>query len=167
MAKKDDALFVRNGRPNKVVFHYNGVRYPLEHRGNRNDSTSLPADAETDPQVSRWLRNGQLEKISRDAFMKLGTRKVDVLPNEFLKRPVRTGKGVGVEMIAAEADTTRSKTQLNDKDVIGTVRENVTPKWAGDLMSTEEELESMDFSAQQADYPSKHRGDNDNRQRGY
>lgn len=163
-------LYVRNGRPNRIVFHFDGVRYLLEHRGNRQDSTALPAEAGNDQQIARWLQNGQLEKISRDSFMKLGSRTVDILPNEYLKRDVRAqGGGLAIPMVAADSDTTRSRSQVADGDVHKMVRDNVSPKWAGDLMSTEEELETAEFAAQQTqpNYPSKNRDDDARRQLGY
>lgn len=168
MATKDDALYVRNGHPNRVVINYQGTRFPLEHRGNRKDSIALPKAAENDHDIARWLKNGTLERISRDAFMKLGARKVDVLPNEYLKRNVRDPRRADVVMHPAEADATRSPTQVNDGDVHKSVRENLKPEWAGDLMSTEEELEVFDPHGDMADdYPSKHRDDGVRRAMGY
>lgn len=165
----EKSLYIRNGRPNRVVFHFNGVRYPLEHRGSRQDSVALPIEAANDQQISRWLQIGQLEKISQDSFMKLGARTVDILPNEYLKQNVRKPGGLNVPMTAAESDTARTLTQVEDRDVQNMVRENVSPKWAGDLMSTEEELESAEFANQQAQpsYPSKNRDDDVRRQLGY
>lgn len=168
----DNLIYVRNARPNKVIFHYNDVRYVLEHRGHRQDSYSLPAEAERDGQISRWLQQGQLEKITKEAFMKLASRTVDVLPNEFLRQPMRTGRGSGagvVPMVNADADSTRSHTQVKDVDVFRVVREGSSAQWGGDLMSTEEELESPEFINQQQksanNYPSKNR--EDTRERGY
>jgi hypothetical protein len=162
---KEDTLYVRNGRPNRVVFHFNGMRYRLEHRGHRQDSTSLPIEAANDPEVSRWMKIGQLEKISKDAFMKLGARQVDVLPNEYLQRKIRnTAKGE-VVMIPAEADATRSLTQINEKDIGKSA--NPAPKWAGELMSTDEEIETLDYSQAENQYPSKYRDDDQRREMGY
>lgn len=161
---KEDTLYVRNARPNRVIFHYNGMRYRLEHRGHRQDSTSLPIEASNDPEVSRWMKVGQLEKISKDAFMKLGARQVDVLPNEYLQRKIRNTPKGEVAMHPAEADATRSLTQINEKEVQKAA--NPSPKWAGDLMTTDEEIEQLDFS--QADqYPSKYRDEEQRQQMGY
>jgi hypothetical protein len=168
MATKEDTLYVRNGKPNRTVFHFNNVRYLLEHRGNRADSVSVPIEALSDPLISRWLKNGQLERISKESFMRLNARKVDVLPNTYLKRhEMRSGNAWGVPMEHADADATRSKTQIPDKEVHKTVREKLTPQWAGDLMSTEEELETLDLTQEHLSYPSKHRDDSERRQMGY
>lgn len=165
----DERIYVRNGRPNQVVFHCNDVRYVLGHRGSRQDSVALPAEARNDTLVSRWLKMGQLELISRDSFMKLNARTVDILPNEYLKRPVRKEKGLMVGMKAADADTTKKPSQVEDGDVHRMVRETISPQWAGDLMSTEEELESQEFAAQQTrpNYPSKNRDEDVRNQLGY
>ena len=171
MANKD-LIYVRNARPNKVVFHFDGTRYPLEHRGHRGDSTALPAEAAQDSLISRWIQQGQLEKISKEAFMQLGARTIDVLPNEYLAQPMRAGRGAGagvVPMVNAESDTSKGLSQLRDADVFKQVREGVSPKWGGDLMSTEEEIESPEFTNAQDraknNYPSKNR--DDTRQAGY
>lgn len=167
MADNENTLYIRNRRPNGVAFTYAGNRIPLKHRGHREDSWALPAEAENDPTISRWLKQGIIEKISRDSFMRLGSRTVDLLPNEFLQSHKVRGKSGGVTMISADADTTRSLTQLGDKDV----REyaNPQPKWAGDLMSTEQELDEYQYDAQDAsgegNYPSKHRGDEEARRK--
>lgn len=166
MARTEDTLYVRNRRPNRVIFTYAGNRIRLEHRGHREDSWALPADAANDPTVSRWLKSGILEKISRDSFMRLGSRTVDIAPNEFLKSPKVRGKGGGVVMIAADADTTRSPSQLSDKSV----QDAADPRlqWAGDLMTTEQELDEYQYDSQDQsgqNYPSKHRGDEEARRR--
>jgi len=163
--------YLRNGRPNSVVFHFQGVRYKLEHRGHRQDSVAVPAEALNDGNISRWIKIGQLEKITRDSFMTLGARTVDILPNEFLAQPMRTSRNGGagaVPMEKAEADTAGTLTQIKDADVFKTVREGVSPKWGGDLLSTEEELESSEFVNAQTttnNYPSKNR--EDTRERGF
>jgi hypothetical protein len=166
-AKKDDTLYVRNGRPNILVIHFDGNRIPLGRRGARDDSTSLRGEAANDPTISRFLKQGLLEKISRDSFMKLGARQIDIEPNQFLKRQVRDGRTADVIMHPAEADTTRSASTLRDVDI----RKAATPKleWSGDLMSTEEELEEMDYSAPEHNYPSHHRDSDEavRRQMGY
>jgi hypothetical protein len=164
---REEALYLRNGRPNMIVFHYDGVRYKLHHRGNRADSISLPAEAKNDPEISKWIRKGQLEKISKEAFMKLGARQVDILPNQFLKRDMRKHRGAEVTMRPAEADTTKSLTQLDEKDVHKQIVEKSSLEWAGDLMSTDEELETMDYSDDSMNYPSKHRDEDARREMGY
>lgn len=161
--KKDDTLYVRNGRPNRVVFYYAGTRTGLERRGSREDSTSLPAEASNDPTVSRFLKQGILEKISREAFMKLGARQIDIEPAQFLKRPVRDGKRADVLMHPADADTTRSPSSLRDADVRKAAVPNL--EWQGELMTTAEELEEMDYDAPQHNYPSHHRDDEEARRR--
>jgi hypothetical protein len=169
---KENLVYLRNARPNKIVFHYADNRIPLEHRGHRQDSVALPSDALEDATISRWVKQGQLEKISKEAYMQLGARTVDVLPNEYLSQPMRTGRGQGagnVPMQPAEADSNKGLTQLKDTDVFKSVREGVSPKWGGDLMSTEEELESSEYinkqSEQSSNYPSKNR--EDTRERGF
>lgn len=164
---KEEALYIRNGRPNMVVFSFNGVRYKLHHRGNRADSISLPVDAKNDPVISRWLQKGQLEKISKESFMKLGARQVDILPNQYLKREMRKHRGAEVRMRPADADTTKSLTQLDEKDVHKEIQEKAKLEWAGDLMSTDEELETFDYTDDSLNYPSKHRDDDARQQMGY
>lgn len=165
MATNRETLYVRNARPNTFVFYYNGVRYSLKHRGNREDSTSLPAEARTDGNVRRYIESGHLELVSQDAFMALGKRQIDVRPTEFLKRSgVREqGVGIGVPMTPAEADGNKGLTQVKDTDAHKAVRESTRLDWAGDLMSTEEELEQFDYSKPEHNYPSHHR-DEDTRQ---
>jgi hypothetical protein len=175
---REDALYVRNGRPNMIVFTVAGVRYALQHRGNRQDSVALPLEAANDTTISRWLKIGQLEKISKDSFMALGARTVDVLPNEYLKRPVRglnkSDGNLDVPMVVAdkaggkEQNTAGTLTHIKDGDVQKQVREGVSAKWAGDLMSTEEELEEFTPEHEaEANYPSHHRGDDARKQMGY
>jgi hypothetical protein len=153
---KEDTIYVRNRRPNTVVFSHDGIRYSLDRRGSRADSVSLPADATNNSTISRWLKTGILEKITKDSFMQLAARKVDVEPNPYLKRPVRSQSKGELQMGPAEADTTRSLTQITDVGVHKAASPNV--EWAGDLMTTEEELEDFipDIEDQQ-NYPSKHR----------
>ncbi len=168
MANKEEALYLRNRRPNQVTIKYNGDRFPLEHRGSRKDSIALPKEAKNDPGIARWLRIGQLEELTKDVFMRLGTRQVDVLPNEFLKREVREPRGLGVAMAPAESDITKTPTQIDDGDVRKHIAENVRPKWAGDLMTSEEELEVFGTGDEETqNYPSKHRGSDARRQMGY
>jgi hypothetical protein len=156
-AKKEEALYIRNRRPNRIIVNWAGTRYPpLERRGSRQDSLSLPAEAENDPVIARWLRVGILEKISKEAFMKLGSRTVDIEPNQFLKRPVRTNgfKDLLLEKVT-EGNTSGEKFNINET----AARKASTPnlEWAGELMSTDEEIEGMDFNHNTANYPSHHR----------
>jgi len=73
----DDTLFVRNNRPNRVILKLNGLRHILERRGTREDSVALPLDqANRDPVIQRWLKEGRLEEISRDQFMNLASAEV-------------------------------------------------------------------------------------------
>jgi hypothetical protein len=168
MATKSNetALYVRNARPNRVVIKFAGNRYVLERRGSREDSTALPVEAANDTVVRRWLENKVLEKVSQDDFMQLAARTVDTEPRFFLKTAVRTKGTVGtLGLNPAEADATRSLTQINDKDVI--VAADPRLQWAGELMSTKEELAQLDMeAAEQGGYQSKHRGE-DTRPRGY
>lgn len=162
---KESTLYVRNSRPNMIIFRTaDGTRHKLEHRGHRQDSTALPIEALSDPIVSRWLKIGQLEKISREDFMELGKRVVDVTPNEFLQRKIRNARAPGLAMHPADSDTTKTLTQIVDTEVGRAA--NPSPQWAGDLMTTSEELETMDFS-QAASYPSKHRDEELRREMGY
>lgn len=168
MAAKETTVYLRNKRPNGIVFYHDGVRHKLEHRGHRQDSVALPADALNEPQISRWLQIGQLEKITKDDFMKLGARTIDVRPNEYLKRPMREGRGTEVPMRKADSDTTGSLSVVEETDVTRVVRGTLSPQWAGDLMSTEEEIEEFGYGEQNQNdnYPSKHRED-DTRAQGY
>src|SRR4051812_9798576 len=170
MTARESTVYLRNKRPNTVVLRYGELRIPLAHRGGlgkdlRNspgDSCALPADALNDPVITRWLQNGTLEKISKDAYMKLGQRTVDVLPNEYLKRPVRNGRETELPMRKADADTTGSLSVVHDTDVARVVKGTLRSEWAGDLMSTDEEIDEFGYDTQteQANYPSRHR-DND------
>lgn len=169
----ENTIYVRNARPNAIVFHYAGTRFKLEHRGNRGDSVALPKDAQSDASVMRWLQNGQLEKISRDAYMKLGTRTVDTLPNEYLDRSVRKQNARDLDLLNAgkassnEQDTTGALTHVSDGEVHKTVRDRLTAKWAGELMTTEEELEDLAEQQSEGNYPSKHRDSAARQQMGY
>jgi hypothetical protein len=165
--KNEDTLYVRNARPNSLVIRYAGTRQLLGHRGSRTDSWALPREAENDQTIARWLKSGHLEKISKESYMKLSARTIDVLPNEYLEKRLRQRNGLDVKMSPADADTTRTLTQITDGDVHKQVRDTVSPKWAGELMTTEEELESTEFETQQADYPSHHRDSEARRQMGY
>lgn len=164
---RDNTLYVRNGRPNTVIFTAGGIRHKLEHRGNRQDSAALSEDASREPIVVRWLQSGQLEKISKDAFMRLGSRTVDTLPNEFLARSVRKTNARDLDMKPADADTTRTLSQIDDGDVHKTVRARLRPEWAGDLMTTDEELETLADDQKHQAYPSKHRDSEVRREMGY
>jgi len=73
----DNTFYVRNWRPNAVVFKYAGLKYVLERRGDRKDSVALPIDAKSDPVVNRWLRTNILEEVSREDFSELASRIVD------------------------------------------------------------------------------------------
>lgn len=169
-----EEIYVRNGRPNTVVVKYGDLRIPLAHRGglgrdlreSPGDSCALPGDAATDPTISRWLKNGTLEKISKEAYLSLRARNVEVLPNKYLAQSVRSPRGGAVPMDAAEADTTKTRTYVADANVHKSVRE-ARPEWAGELMTTEEELEEMEIERQEQNYPSKHRDEDQRRQMGY
>lgn len=169
MATKESTVYLRNKRPNGIVFHHDGIRYKLEHRGHRQDSVALPADALQDATISRWIQLGQLEKISKESFMKLGLRTEDMRPNAFLKRPMREGRGIEVPMTKAESDTTGSLSVVHENDVNKVVKDSLSPKWAADLMSTEEEIEEFGYDKQDSsvNYPSRHRGDTNTRESGY
>lgn len=142
-----------------VVFKFSDVRYVLQHRGNRADSTALPIEAKDDNTISRWLKNGQLEEISKDSFIQLGRRSVDVLPNEFLKRDVRNNKAADLRLVQSKDDASGLKVDIVPTEAVKTTSEISRPEWAGDLMTTEEELEMFDYSADNsaANYQSKHR----------
>lgn len=173
----ENTIYVRNARPNTVVIRYGDLRISLAHRGglgrdlprSPGDACALPADALNDPTIAKWLRNGTLEEISKDAFMKLSRRTIEVAPGQFLARPVRGTKGVPVGMQPAEADAGKTKTQVSDQDVGKAIDKLLTPEWAGELMTTEEELEEMDLDNKAANYPSKHRDEDEasRRQMGY
>lgn len=155
---KETTLYLRNARPNRIVFNYDGVRYRLEHRGNRADSVALSIKAKDDPEILRWIRIGQLEEIGKEAFMQLGKRAIDVLPNEFLKRDVRNNKSADLSLMQNKDDASGSKLDVDPKEVTKKINDNSRPQWAGDLMTTEEELESGSFEYQSTDsYPSRHR----------
>lgn len=154
----EQVLYVRNARPNMVIFKFNDVRYVLQHRGNRADSVPLPEEARKDNLISRWLKNGQLEEISKEAFMQLGKRSVDVLPNEFLKRDVRNNRAADLKLVTDKDDASGLKVNIVPGDATKTVNKISRPEWAGELMTTEEELELFSYEDQgNANYQSKHR----------
>lgn len=163
--RKEQEVYLRNGRPNGLVIKYAGNRFNLRHRGHREDSIALPEEALTDRDIARWVKQGVLEKISKDSFLELGRRQVDTLPNEFLQRKIRNTPKGELAMHPADADTTRSLTQIKDTDIIKVA--DPAPKWAGDLMSTAEELETMEFDNATQAYPSKYRDEEQRRQMGY
>ncbi len=74
---QDNTFYVRNWRPNAVVFKYAGLKYVLERRGDRKDTVALPNDAKSDSVVARWLRINILEEISREDFVELAARVTD------------------------------------------------------------------------------------------
>jgi hypothetical protein len=67
----NDTFFVRNRRPNRVVIKYADLRVALERNGAREDSVALPAEARNEPSIARWLRQGILEEISKNAYLEL------------------------------------------------------------------------------------------------
>ena len=77
MAVQDNTFYVRNWRPNRVVFKYSGLKYVLERRGDRQDTTALPLDAKSDPTIARWLKVNILEDITKDEFIELASRTSD------------------------------------------------------------------------------------------
>jgi hypothetical protein len=157
MTKKDQILYVRNARPNTVVFPFDGVRYKLEHRGNRADSTALPPGARQDALIERWLKNGQLEEISHSSFMQLGKRSLDTLPNEFLKRDLRNSKNTDLRLVENKDETSKQKIDIVPADATKKAGEVSRPEWAGEIMTTEEELETLQYDDPATHYPSKNR----------
>lgn len=105
-----DVIHVRNGRPNRLIVKYAGVKFLLERRGSREDTTSLPAEAENDPIVARFLRQGFLEKISKEAFMTLNERTED----QRLALDVKRANEIEVPMGHAASQT---PTVIADKDL--------------------------------------------------
>lgn len=126
--KKEDTLYVRNARPNRLVLKFNGLREVLEHRGNRKDSIALPGELREDSEIARWLRNGQLEEISKEAFLQLGRRSIDVLPNEFLKRDVRNNKSADLRLMENKDDASGLKIDIDPKEVTTKINENSRPQ---------------------------------------
>lgn len=161
----EDTIYVRNARPNARVLRFAGIRYLLGHRGSLTDSAALPAEARQDSTIARWLQNRDLEEISRQSFTKLASRTVDVMPNAFLKRSLRDKGGHDTPLVPAEGDTTGMRTQVDPRAINAQINESLTPKWAGELMTTEEELEEMVVEDTHANYPSRHRGDEEARRK--
>jgi hypothetical protein len=74
-------LYVRNWRPNQLMFKHAGVKILLNRRGTRDDNVALPDEAMSNPVVARFLRTGKLERISEEGFHLLATRQDDeVMP---------------------------------------------------------------------------------------
>lgn len=71
---QDNTFYVRNWRPNRLVFKYAGLKYVLERRGDRQDTVALPIDAQSDPTIARWLKSDMLENIERDDYIELASR---------------------------------------------------------------------------------------------
>lgn len=76
-----ETIYLRNLRPNRVIVTYADLRVPLERRGAREDTTSMPADARNEPTIARWLRSGIIEEISKESFLTLAARTDAYDPN--------------------------------------------------------------------------------------
>lgn len=117
-----EVLYVRNGRPNRVILKLNGIKYLLERRGTREDTAALPIEAETDPIVARFIRAGYLERIDKTAFMELAARldgdAATRLENELPVKTI-TAKEVAVPMAAPDSPT---PTIIADKDLAASVK---------------------------------------------
>jgi hypothetical protein len=108
-----DLFYVRNGRPNRLIIKYAGTKFLLERRGSREDTITLPDDAKTDPVVARFLRQGFLEEISKEAFMTLASRDEDTI----LPLAVRRANDVTLPMGNEQSNT---PTVIADKDLAAT-----------------------------------------------
>jgi hypothetical protein len=69
-----ETVYLRNNRPNAVLVRWNGMKFAWERRGSREDNLPVPADLLDDMTVQRFLREGILEQISKEAFFDLGQR---------------------------------------------------------------------------------------------
>jgi hypothetical protein len=148
-AKKEDAIYVRNTRPVGVVLKLGkDIRYNLAYRGHRQDAIALPAEAANDREIARWLGEGRLEQISKEAYVRLAKRQMDQ------PRPDQTvGTSVNIKI---NPEDHRRPTIGAERDF----KTNSTPtvRLAGDLLSTEEELELLEIQGgQDVNYPSKYR----------
>jgi hypothetical protein len=70
-------VYVRNWRPNQLIFKHAGIKITLNRRGTRDDNVALPDEALSNTDVARFLRNGKLEQISEEAFQNLASRSED------------------------------------------------------------------------------------------
>lgn len=140
MEGNETTLYVRNYRPNMVIVPYAGVRYKLERRGARNDNTALPIEAQSDPTINRWLRQGILEEITKEDFIELAVRDND---SEYkLKKPERIRIKIEEPQSATPTLITKDK---DGKDILNdeSVKRNImSPKleWETEPLSTSEEL---------------------------
>lgn len=128
-----DVLYVRNGRPNRLIIKHAGLKYLLERRGSREDTASLPVEAENDPVVARFLRTGYLEKVSKEAFMTLNARDED----QSYELNVRKAKDVEVPMGHAASQT---PTVIADKDLQDTAHLRTPDLQFAKNVSTDVEL---------------------------
>lgn len=71
------AIYVRNWRPNQLIFRHADLKIRLGRRGERTDNVALPDEALSNPDVAKFLRNGRLERISEEAYFNLATRPED------------------------------------------------------------------------------------------
>lgn len=130
----NEVLYVRNTRPNAVLVKYNDIKYTVERRGSREDTTALPADAKFDPVVASFITRGILEEISKDAFYALEARN-EGRPAYALKKG---GEEVNLPMSHAESRTP----MLIADDVITQSRHlrSPHPEFAERVLSTGEEM---------------------------
>ena len=129
-----ELLYVRNARPNILIVKFAGAKFPLERRGNREDSVALPVDAKNDPIVGRFIRQGFLEEISKEAFMELGLRTED--------KPYALRTGTTLEKDLPMNDPFNPQpTLISNKDITETAHlRSPNPEFAGKIPSTDEEL---------------------------
>lgn len=134
----EPTLYLRNRRPNRVRIKYAGSVFNIERRGAREDTLSLPAEAENDPIIAAHLKQGRLEKISRDAFFELAARVVDEPQRELKGR----AEDVNVEMLPEDHRTPTLVVDgsFNPKDPKGMATMSPKLEFAEEPQSTESEI---------------------------
>lgn len=128
-------------RPNRLSFRYAGLKYILERRGAREDSTALPVDARTNPTILRWMKMGVLEEITQEDYIELSVRITDEDIRENLAKAFKPNLPMGD--YNAEIDMKMPyvipKAHLDDEKF---KQENMSPRieWTKPPISTSEEL---------------------------
>lgn len=147
---QDNTFYVRNWRPNRVVFKYAGLKYILERRGDRQDTVALPVDAKSDPVIARWLKTDILEDIQRDDYIELASRATD---GPF--SPIRSkAKEVDIPISDRESSTpTTIPTELIDNQ--DWRRQHLSPnlEYVDKPLSTAEEVAEIKAKREVAETP--------------
>lgn len=131
-------LYIRNTRPNAVLIRYvvgdKTMKYTVERRGSREDTTVLPLEAKDDPVVAGLINRGIIEEISKEAFYALDARKEGRPAYALAKK----GEQVNLPISPEDSRTPMviADKTLDDSKFLRTPR----PEFAERVPSTSEEL---------------------------